>query len=411
MDRIIDYRGKTPPKAPSGVPLVTAKIIKDGRLLEVGEYIAEDIYDDWMRRGLPRRGDVVITTEAPMGEVAQLHTDRVALAQRVILLRGAPKVLDNTFLRFTLMSQTVQHRLQARSTGTTVTGIKQKELRRVTLPLPPYREQRRIAAVLGALDDKIELNRKMNRTLEEMAQALFKSWFIDFDGHDDLVDSELGPIPRGWNVETLNDRLSVLETGKRPKGGVAKFTSGVPSVGAESIVGLGKFDFDKTKYIPAAFFRDMTKGIVADRDVLVYKDGGKPGDFRPHVTMFGDNFPFSKYAINSHVYRLRTSSLLSQEYLYFWLSSDPMMAEMRRRGTGAAIPGIPRRDLMTMPVLVPPNDVHARFHHVAAPIVSKILGNAKQSRTLAEIRDTLLPKLISGELRVPEAAELIETPP
>ena len=289
-----------------------------------------------------------------------------------------------------------------------VPGVNRNHVHMEIVRWPPLPEQRRIAAVLGALDDKIELNRKMNRTLEEMAQALFKSWFIDFDGHDDLVPSELGPIPRGWEVVELGSQLSVVETGKRPKGGVAKYKSGVPSVGAESIVGVGQFDFGKTKFIPETFFQTMKKGVVQNRDVLLYKDGGKPGDFRPHVTMFGEGFPFQTYAINSHVYRLRTVPQLSQEYLYFWLSSAPMMVEMRNRGTGAAIPGIPRRNLVSMPLLVPGVDAHARFAGLAEPVVTRILANAKESRTLAQLRDTLLPKLISGEIRVPEAEHAVE---
>jgi type I restriction enzyme S subunit len=181
MDAIIDYRGKTPRKSLTGVPLITAKIIEGGRLHPVEEYIPIEDYDSWMRRGLPRTGDVVMTTEGPLGEIAQLDGRKVALGQRIITLRGKKGFLDNTFLKFLMMSFFVQAQLQARASGTTVLGIKQSELRKIFLPIPPLPEQRAIAHILGALDDKIELNRRQNATLEALARAIFQSWFVDFD--------------------------------------------------------------------------------------------------------------------------------------------------------------------------------------------------------------------------------------
>src|SRR5258708_9046843 len=219
MSAIIDYRGKTPAKTLFGIPLVTAKVVKNGRIMREGrEYIAAENYDSWMRRGIPAKGDVIITMEAPLGEIAQLDGEKVALAQRLITLRGKPGLLDNSYLKYAMQSGFVQAQLQARATGTTVVGIKQRELRKVMLPVPPSDQQRSIAEILGSLDDKIELNRRMNETLEAMARAIFKSWFVDFapvwakmDGRqpagmdaanaalfpDSFQDSPLGEIPKG----------------------------------------------------------------------------------------------------------------------------------------------------------------------------------------------------------------------
>ena len=149
MESIIDYRGKTPRKTSSGIPLITAKVVKRGRIETPTEFIALDHYASWMRRGMPQSGDVLITTEAPLGEVAQLQKQRVALAQRLILLRGKSRILDNRFLSFLLQSDEVQVQLRARATGTTVLGIKQKELRQIEFSLPPIAEQRAIAHILG----------------------------------------------------------------------------------------------------------------------------------------------------------------------------------------------------------------------------------------------------------------------
>lgn len=243
MAAIIDYRGKTPRKTTSGIPLITAKVVKGGRIETPDEFIAESDYTDWMRRGIPEPGDVVVTTEAPLGEVAQLGNERVALAQRLICLRGKSGVLDNRFLKFLMQADAVQEQLRSRATGTTVLGIKQSELRKVVLPLPSIDEQRAIAHVLGTLDDKFESNRRMSETLEALARALFRSWFVEFDPvrakaegresglpkhiadlfPDSFEDSELGEIPRGWTAVPLPDAIEVNPTRVLKKGDVAPY--------------------------------------------------------------------------------------------------------------------------------------------------------------------------------------------
>lgn len=181
MDAIIDYRGKTPQKSSSGIPLITAKIVKNGTILPPTEFIPSDDYDNWMVRGLPEVGDVVLTTEAPLGEVAQLWDTKIALAQRIVTLRGKSGLLHNDYLVYLLQSSTIQNQLNARSTGTTVKGIKQSELRKIVLDIPSLDYQKWAAECLQSLDRKIKNNNQINQTLEKMAQALFKSWFVDFE--------------------------------------------------------------------------------------------------------------------------------------------------------------------------------------------------------------------------------------
>ena len=427
MAAIIDYRGKTPDKKTFGIPLVTAKVIKGGRIERPDEFIAEADFDAWMRRGMPETGDIVMTTEAPLGEIAQLDGKKVALAQRVITLRGKPGLLDNTFLKFLLQSHPVQEELKSRATGTTVLGIRQSELRKVNLTLPPFPEQKAIASVLGSLDDLIDLNRETNEILEEMARALFKSWFVDFDpvraklegrspaGMDAATaalfpahfqDSELGQIPKGWEVVALGSVLGTLETGRRPKGGVAGYSSGVPSVGAESINGIGVFDFSKTKYIPHEFYEKTKSGRIQNLDVLLYKDGGKPGEFRPRVGLYGYDFPFKEFCINEHVFRMRADSV-GQHYLYFTISDERVLLDFANKGGKAAIPGINQTDVRSTLILLPPQSVLAEFEKQAQPICQSIIENFAESRDLATLRDTLLPKLLSGEVSAPAAEELI----
>jgi len=375
-----------------------------------------------------REGDVVLAMDRPWIEAGlkfaaiSKHDLPCLLVQRTARLRGGPK-LDTRYLRYLIGSREFTQHIHAITTGTAVPHISGSQIKDFTFSRPPLAEQKAIAAVLGSLDDKIELNRRMNATLEAMARALFQSWFVDFDPvrakldgrspaaldpataalfPDHLEDSPLGKKPVGWEVTVLENVLEVLETGGRPKGGVGGITSGVPSIGAESIISVGVFDFGKTKFVPLEFHEGMKKGHIQSHDVLLYKDGGRPGEYEPHVSMFGDSFPFEKCSINEHVYRLRTNERLSQEYLYFWMTSEFALAEMRIKGTGVAIPGLNSTAVRSLGVLVPPPPIVQAFTKQAAPLVTRILSNAKQSRTLAILRDTLLPKLLRGELGVVE---------
>jgi type I restriction enzyme S subunit len=379
------------------------------RFLFDGEYllIAED-------------GENLRTRNTP---VAFLARGKFWVNNHAHILRGNEKA-DTRFLMYALASRDINGFL----TGSTMPKLTQGNMNRIPIPAPSLPTQRAIAHILGTLDDKIELNRRMNETLEATARAIFKSWFVDFDpvrakaegrkpqGMDtatadlfpsEFEDSALGKVPKGWRVAALQDVLKELETGSRPKGGVGGITEGVPSVGAESIVGLGKFDFGKTKRVPREFFDDMKKGHVRSRDVLLYKDGGRPGEYEPHVSMFGDGFPFEEFCINEHVYRLRTNDLSSQSFLYFWLTSDLVMDEMRVKGTGVAIPGLNSTAVRSLATLIPGIAISRAFSLAVEGSVGKILHNCNESRTLAALRDALLPKLLSGELRVRDAERFV----
>lgn len=218
-DRLIDYRGKTPPKTDSGVRLITAKVVKGGQILEEpAEFIAEDFYDEWMRRGLPQKLDVLITTEAPLGELTILRsTEKIALAQRIILLRAKSGHVDPVFLFYALQSDFGQGELKARGSGTTVLGIKQSELRKVRIPIFPLPVQRRIAGILSAYDELMENSQRRIRLLEAMARALYREWFVHFrfPGHEKhpRVASPLGDLPQGWEAMPFETLLSSMTGG------------------------------------------------------------------------------------------------------------------------------------------------------------------------------------------------------
>ena len=294
--------------------------------------------------------------------------------------------------------------LGARSGAAAVPGLNRNVLHMLHVRRPSVDVQRKIAAILSAYDGLIENNTRRNAILEDMAEMLYREWFVRFrfpgNRNVRLVDSPAGTVPEGWTRIALGDALAVLETGSRPKGGVGDFKEGVPSIGAESVIGAGRFDYSKTKYVPVEYFAKMKKGVLEDRDVLVYKDGGKPGDFRPHVSIVGNGYPFKQMAINSHVYRLRAEAPISQEFLYYHLSSEAMMHWMHLYGTGAAVPSIARRDLKRLPLLIPAKTVLREFDTIVQDLMSQILLLARSTHSLRLTRDLLLPKLVSGELDV-----------
>ncbi|MBB5326111.1 type I restriction enzyme S subunit [Anoxybacillus tepidamans] len=154
ISKFIDYRGKTPKKTERGIRLITAKNIRDGYISdEPIEFIAEEDYDSWMTRGIPEYGDVLFTTEAPLGNIAQLNIrEKVAFAQRVIIIQP---IIDKRFMKYVLMGERFQNEIESLSTGSTVKGIKSSVLKKVKIPVPPLEEQRRIGAILESFEGKL----------------------------------------------------------------------------------------------------------------------------------------------------------------------------------------------------------------------------------------------------------------
>jgi len=411
MAAIIDYRGKSPAKTKFGVPLVTAKIVKGGRIENPEEFISEKDFDGWMRRGMPKPGDIVMTTEAPLGEVAQLDGRKIALAQRVITLRGKPDILDNTFLKFLLQSNPVQEELRSRGTGTTVVGIRQSELRKVSLTLPPLTEQKAIAAVLGALDDKIELVRRMNATLEAMAQALFQSWFVDFDpvrakldgfkpvGIDKAAatlfpatfrESTAGHIPNDWTVEPVGEIVDCVGGGTpstaEPKyweGGTHHWTTPKDFSSLQAPVLL-----DTDRKLTDAGIAKISSGLLPAGTLLL--SSRAPVGYLAIADM--------PVAINQGFIAMKCNERASNFFMLNWCQTN--MTEIESRATGTTFAEISKQNFRPIPVVLPPKELMATFTAKVAPLYARITANLNQSRTLATLRDTLLPKLLSGELSV-----------
>lgn len=331
---------------------------------------------------------------------------------------------DPRFFRYYFNSPSGQRALLSVATGSVQQNLTSPAILNLEVPIPSVSEQRAIASVLGALDEKIELNRRTSGTLEGIARALFKFWFSDFgpvrakaEGRwkkgeslpgmpadmwelwtDEFENSEIGEIPKGWRLATLQGVLSELESGSRPTGGASEVSrGGVPSIGAENVLGLGKYDYAKTKYVPRGFFTTLKRGIVRSGDVVLYKDGAQIG----RMSYFDGGFPFEECCINEHVFILRARRPITQRYLYFWLDQDWMIGEIINRNSGSAQPGLNQPAVFGLPILLPSDEIVRLYDLRVAPLTQRIFRNQLESRTLGQVRDALLPKLLSGEIRIP----------
>lgn len=354
IERFIDYRGKTPKKIESGIPLVTAKIVKAGRILEPNEFIAEEDYDAWMTRGFPDIDDVVLTTEAPLGEVALVKDKNIALAQRIITLRGDKSYVHNPFLKYYFQSAIGQNELQSRASGTTVSGIKAAILKKMAVSLPSISEQKAIASVLSSLDDKIDLLHRQNKTFEAMAETLFRQWFVE-EAQEDWEEGRLGDV-----IELHYGKG--LKTEERTGGGY-------PVVGSSGIV-----DYHSEFLVEGP-------GIVIGRKGTLGK-----------VIYLWDNF----YPIDTTYYVKSKADSVGLLFEYFLLKT----IGFEDMNTDSAVPGLNRDIALSTEIKIPPEPKLHSFNELVSSFVGKIKKNKDQIYILGKLRDTLLPKLMSGEVFV-----------
>lgn len=405
VSEIIDRRGITPLKLGSnfttaGHRVISAKLMKDSRLdLSADEprFVDEKTYKKWMQSPL-QVDDVILTSEAPLGEIAYIKEQlEWCLGQRLFGIRTNKSKLYGRFLYYALKSEPVFNDLISRATGTTVQGIRQSELRKVLIPLPPLDEQKHISEILGALDDKIELSRKINATLEQMARALFQSWFVDFDPvhakaagrqpvgmdkatadlfPDSFVDSELGNIPKGWRATTFGEVIEIFDS-KR-----------IPLSGREREVRRGKYPYHGAASVMDYVDDFLFDGIYA----LMGEDGSVINEDGSPVLQY----VWGKFWVNNHAHVLRGKNNISTEHLLLHLKGCNITPFVN----GAVQPKLNQGNMNRIPFILSKPEISQAFAKTIDSLFAQIRANTEESRTLATLRDTLLPKLLSGELSV-----------
>lgn len=399
VEKFIDYRGKTPKKTNQGIPLITAKIIKEGFIQNINEFIAEEDYETWMRRGIPQKGDIVLTTEAPLGEVAQINTDKkIALAQRVITLRGKKGILDNTFLKYSLQGRVMQSRLRERESGSTVTGIKSAELKKVNIEYPDIDEQVRIGRVLKNLDDKISLNNQVISNFELLAQTLFKHWFVEFEFPNEngdpyhssagkMVESDIGLIPEDWNVGCAGELFEFSPKTTLKRGTNTVYVE-MKNLSTSAVI---------KEWSERSFTGSGSKFINGDTllaRITPCLENGKIGfvDFLKNGTVGWGSTEFIT---------IRSKEPISPAFSFFFVSQNGfknyaitnMNGSSGRQRVAAAT-------LAQYPTVIPPHNVIEKYTDILEPIMRKLTEIRDETKNLVELRDVLLPKLLSGEIQL-----------
>lgn len=381
VDYILDYRGKTPKKSKTGIPTLSAKSVKNN-FIDYDEvyYISRDEYNRFMSKGFPRIGDILMTMEAPLGLVATLDRDDVGLGQRIVTIRGKKDFLDNNYLKFYLQSPKGQHELYSRATGTTVVGISQKNLKNIDIVIPSLENQIRIGRILNNYNIKIEINNKIISNLESQAQAIFKSWFVDFEPFQDgdFVESELGMIPEGWEVKELGELFKFVK-GKKPKDLREKYEDNfIP------YIVKGVMDGSETP----KFTNEINIVKIKKLDCFMLMDGANSGNiYYGYDGALGSTFGLIE--AKNQIYR---------ELIYWKLKTNESI--IKNQNTGSAIPHANKDFISKMNVAIPINIEENEILKTLENFRIKINSLNNQNTKLAELRDALLPKLMAGEIDV-----------
>lgn len=418
---VVDCPHATPKWTDSGVVVLRNQNIKGGRLdLSSPSYTDEEHYLGRIKRAVPQAGDIVITREAPMGDVCQIPEGlKCCLGQRQVLLRPDPKKVDSRFLLYALQSPYIQHQIGwNEGTGSTVSNLRIPVLEALSVPTPELAVQREIAETLGAIDDRITLLRETNTTLEAIAQALFKSWFVDFDpvhakmqgrapeGMDEATaalfpdsfeESELGVVPKGWSMIAFRDSINVIGGGT-PKTSTPEYWGGdIPWFSVVDAPNLSDvFVVDTEKHITEAGLNgSSTKLLPAGTTIISAR--GTVG----RLALTG-----CPMAMNQSCYGLRGKAG-DQYFTYF--STTRLVEQLKQRAHGSVFDTITQETFAGVSLCYPATEVIQAFEQLVEPLLMRIRENLIQANSLASIRDALLPRLISGQIQISDVQTEAET--
>ena len=371
---------------------------------------------------LARPGDIVFTQRGTLGQVALVPDepyDRYLVSQSQMKLSVDREIADPLFFYYVFSGDERQDYIRQHAIQTGVPHTNLGVLRATPVPLPPLPEQRAIAQILGTLDDKIELNRRTNETLEAVARALFKSWFVDFDPvraksegrgpglpphladlfPDSFEDSELGEIPKGWRVAPIGELATIV-------GGTT------PSTKVEAFWEDGRNWWATPKDLSSLVTPVLleTERRITDAGLAQIGSGLLP----PGTVLLSSRAPIGylaitevPLAINQGFIAIRPAPGVSNLFLLYW--AEWVQEEIVSRANGSTFLEISKSSFRPIPVVTPPKHIFEAFDQVARPAYSRIVANERQTRTLVTLRDTLLPQLISGELRLKDAEAMVAT--
>ncbi|MBE0440513.1 restriction endonuclease subunit S [Psychrobacter sp. FME13] len=433
-------RGKNYPKksefTESGYCLFlnTGNVTKDGFKFSSTEFVSSE-RDQLLRKGKLQREDVVLTTRGTVGNVAYYDSsipfDHIRINSGMVILRSDDTKILPRYLYLFLRSKLFEDQVIALQSGSAQPQLPIRDIKRVEIKVPSVTEQKTIAHILGTLDDKIELNRQMNETLEAMAQALFKSWFVDFDpvidnalaaGNaipDEFFEraeqrksiekkenqelqnlfpdefeftEEMGWIPKGWEVKPLDEVANYLN-------GLALQKYRPENIDDDylPVVKIAQLREGLANHDEKASINIKPEYIIDNGDVIFSWSG----------SLLVDVWCGGKAALNQHLFKVTSGEYPKWFYLNY---TKYHLAEFQRIATDKAVTmgHIKRGHLKEALCVIPENRVDDNVFAVFEDILNKQISSRIESQTIAKLRDTLLPKLMSGELRIPDAAALVD---
>ena len=408
IDVLSGFAYKSKDFSDSGIPVIKIKNVCPPYIsLEDLSYVPNSIAFQNPRYIL-KKGDVLIAmTGSHINQIASVvgRVGRVRYDDVTVLNQRVGKIVNKDdslscldFIYYYLSQYEVKVELAQKAGGAAnQANISPSDIKNLMIPCPPLEVQNRIATILSRYDSLIENYQKQIKLLEEAAQRLYKEWFVDlhFPGHENtkIVDG----VPEGWEKKKLIEFGCTLESGSRPKGGVdSNLKDGIPSVGAENVIGLGKYNYSSEKLITNQFYSQMRKGKIKNRDILIYKDGAYIG----RTSLFQDGFPHKEMAVNEHVFLLHTLNENYQYYVFFTLYQKHYFEKMQKLNKNAAQPGLNQKALLDLGMLCPSEEFVMTFRKAIEPLMKALFNKANQISLLTEARDRLLPRLMSGEITV-----------
>jgi type I restriction enzyme S subunit len=401
-----------------GTPIITVEHLGDNRITyqNLPKVTAED--KARLRRYHLQEGDVVFSRVGSVDRRALVtkKEDGWLFSGRCLRVRADEKLANGAFLSYYFGQENFKEYIRRIAVGATMPSINTKILSEIVITLPNLPTQTAIAEILSSLDDKIELNNKINQELENLAQTLFKQWFIDFEfpnengepyksSGGEMVDSELGEIPKGWEVGVLEDLIDFYNGNAFKSKELLKDDIGdcyhVFKMG--HIKKGGGLNADGTKsYYEKSKAKKLAKYVLKVGDLLMCMTDMKGNvALLGHTALMNEN---DKYIVNQRVGLLRPNNDLGIDfpYLYILTNSNDFIEDLRSRANSGVQVNLSTSEIKVSKVLLPPKEINIEFDNCVKAFFESIFNNTKENQELTHLRDTLLPKLISGELAVAE---------
>lgn len=382
----------------NGVPILNGSNLQGFKLQEDSfGYLTKEKADS-LKKCNAHRGDIIVTHRGTLGQIVYVPVnskyDRYVISQSQFRFRCKADLVDVQYLVYYFHTREGQYKILANASQVGVPALARatSTFKLIDIKLPPLKYQRRIASILSSLDRKIELNNKINADLEEMAQAIFKNWFVDFEPFKDgkFVDSELGMIPEGWKVGCLGDMGNIV-CGKTPSKANRNYYGGD---------------------IPFIKIPDMHGNVFVENSEDRLTEEGSLSQIKklipPYSLMVSCIATVGLVSINtksSHTNQQINTVIPHNKSALFYLyqhikNNEELLKNMGRGGTTTL--NVNTKSFSNIRLLIPTETTLERFNEIVEGLFKKIELNMQESRTLSLLRDTLLPRLMSGELEVPE---------